>query len=212
MHTIATPGLWAAFFAVVVVALAVDFFVLRSNGAHHVAFREALDLERRVDRRSRCCSISGSGGGSTRTPAARSRTRSALEFLTGYVVEKSLAVDNIFVFLMVFNYFSVPAEQRQRALMLGVLGAIVLRAILIFIGAALVARFHWILYLFGLFLVFTGIKMLLRGEQGARSRSESGAALDAEAPAADARASTAARSASSRTAGAVTRRCSWSWC
>jgi tellurite resistance protein TerC len=89
----------------------------------------------------------------------------ALEFLTGYVVEKSLAVDNIFVFLMVFNYFSVPAEQRQRALMLGVLGAIVLRAIMIFIGAALVARFHWILYLFGLFLIFTGVKMLLAANQ-----------------------------------------------
>jgi len=88
-----------------------------------------------------------------------------LEFLTGYVVEKSLAVDNIFVFLMVFNYFAVPAEQRQRVLMLGVLGAIVLRAILIFVGAALVAKFHWILYLFGLFLVVTGIKMLMAANQ-----------------------------------------------
>ena len=91
--------------------------------------------------------------------------RIGLEFLTGYLVEKSLAVDNIFVFLMVFNYFSVPAEQRQRALMLGVLGAIALRAIMIFIGAALVARFHWILYLFGLFLLFTGIRMLVLANQ-----------------------------------------------
>ena len=87
--------------------------------------------------------------------------RLATEFLTGYLVEKALAVDNIFVFLMVFNSFVVPAELRQRVLMLGVLGAIVLRAIMIFIGAALVARFHWILYVFGLFLVFTGVKMLV---------------------------------------------------
>jgi len=90
-----------------------------------------------------------------------------LEFLTGFLVEKSLAVDNIFVFLMVFNAFAVPTEQRRRVLMLGVLGAIVLRAILIFIGAALVARFHWILYAFGLFLIFTGIKMLRSANQEA---------------------------------------------
>lgn len=85
----------------------------------------------------------------------------ALEFLTGYLLEKALSVDNIFVFLLVFNTFAVPAELRQRALMLGVIGAIVLRGVMIFVGAALVARFHWVLYLFGLFLLFTGVKMLL---------------------------------------------------
>jgi len=164
MHTIGTPGLWAAFVVVVVVALAIDFLVLRSNGAHKVAFREALvwsvawiSLALLFDLGVWWWLNAHAG------PAIADEI--ALEFLTGYVVEKSLAVDNIFVFLMVFNYFSVPAEQRQRALMLGVLGAIVLRAIMIFIGAALVARFHWILYLFGLFLVFTGIKMLLAANQ-----------------------------------------------
>jgi tellurite resistance protein TerC len=164
MHTIGTPGLWAAFVAVVVVALAIDFFVLRTNGAHRVQFREALlwsvawiSLALLFDL-GIWWWLSGHGGSALADEIA-------LEFLTGYVVEKSLAVDNIFVFLMVFNYFSVPAEQRQRALMLGVLGAIVLRAIMIFIGAALVARFHWILYLFGLFLIFTGIKMLLAANQ-----------------------------------------------
>jgi tellurite resistance protein TerC len=84
----------------------------------------------------------------------------SLEFLTGYLIEKALAVDNIFVFLMVFNSFAVPPELRQRALMLGVLGAIALRAVLILLGAALVAQFHWVLYLFGLFLFATGLKML----------------------------------------------------
>jgi tellurite resistance protein TerC len=74
-------------------------------------------------------------------------------------VEKALAVDNIFVFLMLMTYFAVPEEQRQRVLVIGILGAIVLRAILIFAGAALLAHFHWLLYVFGAFLLLTGIKM-----------------------------------------------------
>ena len=86
-------------------------------------------------------------------------TQVALEFLTGYLVENSLAVDNIFVFLMLFTYFGVPPQSQQRVLVFGVLGAIVLRAIMIFIGAALIAAFHWVLYLFGAFLLLTGIKM-----------------------------------------------------
>jgi tellurite resistance protein TerC len=87
--------------------------------------------------------------------------RIGMEFLTGYLVEKSLAVDNIFVFLTVFGYFAVPEAQRQRVLVIGILGAIALRAILIFAGALLLAKFHWILYLFGAFLLLTGIKMAL---------------------------------------------------
>jgi tellurite resistance protein TerC len=83
----------------------------------------------------------------------------ALEFVTGYLIEKALAVDNIFVFLMVFTYFSIPAEFQKRVLMVGVLGALVLRALMILIGAWLLAQFHWLLYFFGVFLVFTGIKM-----------------------------------------------------
>jgi tellurite resistance protein TerC len=160
MHTIANPGLWAAFFAVVLFALAVDFFVLRQNGAHRVAFREALIWSLAWIAVALLFDLGiwwWLDAGLGREIA----NDKALEFLTGYVVEKSLAIDNIFVFLMIFNYFSVPAEQRQRALMLGVLGAIVLRAVLILLGAALVAEFHWILYLFGLFLFGTGLKMLL---------------------------------------------------
>jgi tellurite resistance protein TerC len=83
----------------------------------------------------------------------------ALEFFTGYLIEKALAVDNIFVFLMVFTYFAVPAEFQKRVLMIGILGALVLRAVMILVGVWLIARFSWILYLFGAFLVFTGIKM-----------------------------------------------------
>jgi tellurite resistance protein TerC len=159
MQTIGTPGLWAAFVAVVIAALAVDFLVLRSGGARRVTFRDALLWS--IAWISLALVFNLGLWWWLDAHAGRAIANEVgLEFLTGYVVEKSLAVDNIFVFLMIFNYFAVPAEQRRRALMLGVLGAIVLRAILIFIGAALVARFHWILYLFGLFLVFTGVRML----------------------------------------------------
>jgi tellurite resistance protein TerC len=85
----------------------------------------------------------------------------ALEFFTGYVIEKSLAVDNIFVFLMIFAFFKVPAEYQRRVLLYGVFGAIILRTIMVFLGAALVKEFDWILYVFGAFLLFTGLKMML---------------------------------------------------
>jgi tellurite resistance protein TerC len=85
----------------------------------------------------------------------------SMQFITGYLVEKSLSIDNIFVFLMIFSYFQVPAEYQKRALITGIIGAIVLRAVLILAGAWLLASFHWLLYVFGLFLVGTGIKMWL---------------------------------------------------
>jgi tellurite resistance protein TerC len=83
----------------------------------------------------------------------------SLEFLTGYLIEKSLAVDNIFVFLLIFTYFAVPSHFQKRVLMIGIIGAIVLRTVMILVGGWLLAEFHWILYLFGAFLVLTGLKM-----------------------------------------------------
>lgn len=83
----------------------------------------------------------------------------ALEFITGYLIEKSLAVDNIFVFLMIFTYFAVPSAFQKRVLMIGIIGAIVLRTAMILVGGWLIAQFHWVLYLFGAFLLITGIKM-----------------------------------------------------
>ncbi len=87
-----------------------------------------------------------------------------LAFLTGYLIEKALAVDNVFVWLMLFSYFAVPANLQRRVLIYGVLGAIVLRTIMIFAGSWLVSQFQWLLYLFGAFLLFTGIKMALAKE------------------------------------------------
>ena len=89
----------------------------------------------------------------------------ALEFLTGYVIEKSLSVDNLFVFLMIFQYFNTPSEYQHRVLFWGILGALVLRAIFIAVGAALLANFHWMMYVFGGFLIITGVKMYLQGEE-----------------------------------------------
>jgi tellurite resistance protein TerC len=90
----------------------------------------------------------------------------ALQFLTGYLIEKSLSVDNIFVFALIFGYFAVPAAYQHRVLYWGILGALVLRAAFIFAGSALLAEFHWVIYLFGAFLILTGIRMALhRGEE-----------------------------------------------
>ncbi|MCW5882761.1 MAG: TerC family protein [Anaerolineae bacterium] len=88
----------------------------------------------------------------------------ALQFLTGYLIEKSLSVDNLFVFLLIFSYFAVPAKYQHRVLFWGVLGALVMRFVFIIAGAALIARFHWLIYVFGAFLIFTGLRMARKGE------------------------------------------------
>ncbi len=88
----------------------------------------------------------------------------ALEFLTGYVIEYSLSVDNIFVFILIFTYFRIKPEYQHEVLFWGIIGALVMRAIFIFTGVALINRFHWIIYIFGGFLVITGIKMLFQGD------------------------------------------------
>lgn len=92
---------------------------------------------------------------------------SGLEFLTGYLIEYALSVDNIFVFVLIFTYFRVPEKYQHRVLFWGIIGALVLRGAMILVGAALVERFEWILYLFGAFLVFTGLKMALQKEESA---------------------------------------------
>ena len=88
----------------------------------------------------------------------------ALQFLTGYAIEKALSLDNIFVFLVIFEYFAVPQKYQHRVLFWGVLGALLMRGTMIYLGSALISRFDWILYLFGAFLLFTGLRMLRRGE------------------------------------------------
>jgi tellurite resistance protein TerC len=158
METIGTPLLWTGFAVFVLLALAVDFGLLKKKGPHEVGMREALGWSAAWVALALVFNAVLWLWLSQRMPSAEA-TRIATEFLTGYVVEKSLAVDNIFVFLLLFSYFQVPAASQARVLSCGVLGAIVLRGILIVVGAALLARFHWLLYLFGFFLLATGAKM-----------------------------------------------------
>ncbi len=158
-QTVAPTWLWFTFVAIVLVALFVDFVLLRKQGAHEVGFKEALHWS------IVWVAVSFVFNGlfwwavkDTTGSTAEANTRS-LEFLTGYLIEKSLAVDNIFVFLMIFTYFAVPPAFQKRVLMIGIVGAIVLRTVMILLGGWLLAQFHWILYVFGAFLILTGVKM-----------------------------------------------------
>jgi len=162
MISVGTPLLWSLFAAFVVVALLIDFFALNRQGAHKVSMREAAvwSLVWVAVSFVFVALLWWRLGGLDPDPALRALANDkALEYVTGYLVEKALAVDNIFVFLMLFTYFAVPAEFQKRVLMLGILAALVLRGILILVGAWMISQFHWVLYVFGAFLVFTGVKM-----------------------------------------------------
>jgi tellurite resistance protein TerC len=157
MENINHPLLWGAFIAIVVIMLGVD---LRMGGGH----------ARRMSMRAAAVwsviwvalSLLFATGLWFYLKAMGQEAvadEKALEFITGYLIEKSLAVDNVFVWLMLFNFFSIPVELQRRVLIYGVIGAIVMRTIMIFAGAWLIVKFHWLLYVFGAFLLVTGIKM-----------------------------------------------------
>lgn len=165
MESIGNAWLWSGFALFVALALLADLALMRHGGPHRVSFREALYWSLGWVALALLFNAGLWWYLHASTDAATAN-RVTMEFLTGYLIEKSLAVDNIFVFLMLFAYFAVPEEQRQRVLVIGVLGAIVLRAVMIFAGAALLARFHWMLYVFGLFLLFTGVKMWFAAGKG----------------------------------------------
>ncbi len=158
-ESVAPLWLWAVFVSIVIAALLIDFVVLNKQGAHEVGVKEAINWSIIWVALSFLFNglfwyaVKDSSG-----DAALANTK-ALEFLTGYLIEKSLAVDNIFVFLMIFTYFAVPPAYQKRVLMIGIIGAIVLRTIMILVGGWLLQQFHWILYVFGAFLILTGIKM-----------------------------------------------------
>ncbi|WP_291115196.1 TerC family protein, partial [Hydrogenophaga sp.] len=143
----------------VVAALFVDFVVLKKQGSHAVGVKEALNWSFAWVALSLLFNGLFWWAVKDATGSSAIATEKSLEFLTGYLIEKSLAVDNIFVFLLIFSYFAVPAAFQKRVLMIGILGAIVLRTVMILVGGWLLAQFHWILYVFGAFLVLTGVKM-----------------------------------------------------
>lgn len=163
MNTVGTPLLWGGFAVVVTIMLAIDLLLQGRRGAH------AMTMKQAAARSLVWVTLSLLFNAAfwwylVQTEGRAVADPQALAFLTGYLIEKSLAVDNVFVWLMLFSYFSVPAALQRRVLVYGVLGAIVLRTIAIFTGSWLISQFDWILYIFGAFLLFTGVKMALAHE------------------------------------------------
>lgn len=158
METIGTWWMWVGFFALVLVMLAIDLFIVGGGKQHRVSFKEAATWSgiwvgvSFLFAGALWWHLDGSVG----REVANQKT---LQYITGYLIEKSLAVDNVFVWLILFSFFAIPLELQKRVLILGVLGAIVMRTVMIFAGVWLITQFHWLLYVFGAFLLFTGIKM-----------------------------------------------------
>ena len=151
-----TPWHWAGFIVCVLIFLALDLGVFHRK-AHSVRFKEALAW-------TTLWFLMAMG-----FAFALSRLKDqehAAEFVTGYLIELSLSMDNVFVIAMIFAYFRVPQEHQHRVLFWGIIGALAMRGLMIGIGAALVATFHWVLYAFGGFLIFTGVKMLFAQDGG----------------------------------------------
>lgn len=162
LPSIGSPFFYTVFFVAVLIMIAVDMMALKQSGSHKVSLKEAGIWS--AIWVSVACAFGGWLWWYLSTDPAYGPVvadQKTLEFFTGYVIEKSLAVDNIFVFLMIFAYFKVPVEYQRRVLLYGVFGAIILRTVMVFLGAALVKEFSWILYIFGAFLLFTGLKMML---------------------------------------------------
>lgn len=148
--TIGSPVLWGGFLVFVLLMLVVDLSFHRK--AHEVSVKEAATWS------AVWIALAGVFGGLVHWWFGRER---ALEFATGYLLEKALAVDNLFVFIVIFSAFAVPAALQHRVLFWGILGALVMRALFILAGGALLQRFHWLMYVFGAFLLVTGGKLLL---------------------------------------------------
>ena len=164
MTTIGEWWMWVGFFVFVLTMLAVDMFLLGGKKAHRVSTKEALTWT--IVWVSLALTFTLLlWWYLTHTASHAVASEKSLEFLTGYLIEESLSVDNMFIFVMLFSYFAVPAEYQRRVLLFGVLGAIVMRLFMILFGVWVVAKFHWILYVFGLFLMITGVKMFIFANQ-----------------------------------------------
>jgi tellurite resistance protein TerC len=146
---------WILFNLFVLAMLALDLGVFHRR-AHQVKFREALYWT--------AAWIAMAGVFAVAVYLWRGPT-TGLEFVTGYLVEEALSIDNLFVFLVIFRYFRVPAMYQHKVLFWGIVGALVMRGIFIFAGVALIRRFHWIIYVFGVFLIYTGIKLALQHDE-----------------------------------------------
>lgn len=164
MESIGNVWMWVAFSAIVVVMLAIDLLVFKGGHQHRVSLKEAAGWSIAWVSVALLFNL-GLWWYLDGTMGREVANEQGLAFLTGYLVEKSLAVDNVFVWMLIFSYFAVPLELQRRVLLYGIIGAIVLRTLMIFAGSYLINEFHWILYIFGVFLVFTGIRMVWASEQ-----------------------------------------------
>ncbi len=164
LESIASGPMWAAFVGFVIVMLALDLFVFGGNKAHKVSVKEA-GIWSLVWVSLALLFNGGLWWYLKGTVGAEIADQKALEFFSGYLIEKALSVDNVFVFLLIFTAFQVPQQYQRRVLIYGVLGAIVMRAIMISAGAWVVSEFSWVLYLFGAFLLYTGLRMLVAVDQ-----------------------------------------------
>lgn len=151
LDTVGSPALWIGFIAFVLAMLALDLGVFHRK-AHAVGFKEAGIWS------AIWIGLALVAGAGVWWHFGQER---GIEFLTGYLIEKSLSIDNLFVFVVIFSAMGVPAQHQHRVLLWGILGALVMRAVMIFAGAAMIARFHWIIYVFGVFLVVTGVRLFL---------------------------------------------------
>ena len=159
MELLGTWWMWSGFAAIVLALLLVDLLLVGGGKQHKVSLKEAAVWT--LIWIAVALAFNGAIWWYLDINAGRElANQKAMEFFTGYLIEKALAVDNVFVWLMLFGYFAIPIELQRRVLLYGVLGAIVMRTGMIFGGSWLISQFHWILYLFGAFLLFTGAKML----------------------------------------------------
>ena len=163
LESIATAPMWAGFIAFVLVMLALDLFVFGGNKAHKVSVKEAATWSL-VWVSLALLFNGGLWWYLNGTAGPEIANQKALEFFSGYLIEKALSVDNVFVFLLIFGAFQVPMQYQRRVLIYGVLGAIVMRAVMIMAGAWVVSEFSWVLYLFGAFLLVTGFRMLVAAD------------------------------------------------
>lgn len=163
MNTVGTPLLWGGFAVVVAIMLAIDLLLQGRRGSHSMTMKQAASWSILWVTLSLLFNAAF-WWYLVQTQGRAVADPQALAFLTGYLIEKALAVDNVFVWLMLFSYFAVPPALQRRVLVYGVLGAIVLRTIMIFAGSWLISQFDWLLYVFGAFLLFTGVKMALAKE------------------------------------------------
>lgn len=159
MYSTGKWWMWLGFLVFIVIVVAIDLFLLGRRKDHKITMREAFTWM------GIWFSLAMIFNALlwwylTSTQGLAFANQKALEFFSGYLIEQSLSTDNMFAFLMIFNYFVIPAKYQRRVLIYGVLSAIVLRLVVILGGTWLVTELHWVLYIFGLFLVFTGIKML----------------------------------------------------